>query len=113
MSYENILPWKFYSIAFVRISIGVIGFHVAHAHATAGWSMLELELNQAKWLVQMAEYFSENPQFVVNGFIRAGITSALDHDCIEQEGQLKRSKQWNWKCAGLPEGKLAVCRTLK
>lgn len=66
--------------------------------------MLELELDQAKWLVQMAEYFSENPQFVVNGFIRAGITSALDHDYIEQ---------WNRKCAGLPDGKLAVCRTLR
>ena len=26
----------------------------------------------------------ENPQLVVNGFIRAGITSALDQDCSEQ-----------------------------
>ena len=40
-----------------------------------------------KWLVQMAEYFSDNPQLVVNGFLRAGIASALDHDCSEQEGQ--------------------------
>lgn len=42
----------------------------------------------AKWLVQMAEYFSDNPQLVVNGFLRAGIASALDHDCLsEQESQ--------------------------
>ena len=40
-----------------------------------------------KWLAQMAEYFSDNPQLVVNGFLRAGIASALDHDCSEQEGQ--------------------------
>ena len=37
-----------------------------------------------KWLVQMAEYFSDNPQLVVNGFLRAGI---VDHDCSEQESQ--------------------------
>ena len=32
----------------------------------------------AKWLVEMAEYFEENPQTIVNRFIRAGITDALD-----------------------------------
>lgn len=32
----------------------------------------------AKWLVEMASYISCNPQFIVNGFIRAGITGALD-----------------------------------
>ena len=37
----------------------------------------------AKWLVQMAEYFADNPHIIVNGFIRAGITSALDNTCIE------------------------------
>ena len=31
---------------------------------------------RSKWLVEMAEYFEENPQ--VNGFIRSGITGALD-----------------------------------
>ena len=39
----------------------------------------------AKWLVQMAEYFADNPQIVINGFIRAGITSALDHTSSELE----------------------------
>ena len=28
----------------------------------------------AKWLVDMASYISDNPQFIVNGFRRAGIT---------------------------------------
>ena len=32
----------------------------------------------AKWIVEMAEYISDNPQFVVNGFVRSGITGALD-----------------------------------
>ncbi len=32
----------------------------------------------AKWLVEMGDYLANNPQFVVNGFRRAGITDALD-----------------------------------
>ena len=32
----------------------------------------------AKLLVDMAEFIGENPQFVVNGFIKSGITGALD-----------------------------------
>ena len=32
----------------------------------------------AKWLVDMADYICENPQFIVNGFIKSGITGALD-----------------------------------
>ena len=32
----------------------------------------------AKWLVEMADYISGNPQMIVNGFIRSGITGALD-----------------------------------
>lgn len=34
----------------------------------------------AKWLVQMAEYISENPNIVSNGFIKAG---ALDEDLTD------------------------------
>ena len=34
----------------------------------------------AKWLVEMGEYLSENPQIVVNGFRHAGISAALDLD---------------------------------
>ena len=32
----------------------------------------------ARWLVEMAEYIANNPQFVVNGFQRPGIASTLD-----------------------------------
>lgn len=32
----------------------------------------------AHWLLDMAEYLSDNPLFIVNGFIRSGITSAYD-----------------------------------
>ena len=28
--------------------------------------------------MKMAEYVSANPQFIVNGFVRSGITGALD-----------------------------------
>ena len=31
-----------------------------------------------KWLIKMAEYLADNPQFIVNGFRRAGILGALD-----------------------------------
>ena len=31
-----------------------------------------------QWLVDMAEYISGNPQFIVNGFLQCGITAALD-----------------------------------
>ena len=32
----------------------------------------------AKWLADMADYISNNPQFIVNGFLHAGISEALD-----------------------------------
>ena len=32
----------------------------------------------AKWLVEMADYIADNPQFVVNGFRCAGISGVLD-----------------------------------
>ena len=40
---------------------------------------------RAKWLVQMSEYFADNPPIITNGFIRAGIASALDHVSSELE----------------------------
>ena len=44
----------------------------------------------AKWLVQMSEYFAVNPQIIVNGFMRAGITAALDgHKDQEEPYQLQ------------------------
>ena len=38
----------------------------------------ELKEIGAKWLVDTATYISDNPQMMVNGFIRSGITGALD-----------------------------------
>ena len=32
----------------------------------------------AQWLVEMAEYISDNPQFITNGFFKAGIPQAID-----------------------------------
>ena len=32
----------------------------------------------AKWLVDMAEYVSDNPQFIVHGFIQSGISGAIE-----------------------------------
>ena len=44
----------------------------------------------AKWLVDRANYISENPQFIVNGFIHSGITGALDGtQTVDSEDQLE------------------------
>lgn len=34
----------------------------------------------ASWLVEMWDDISDNPQFIVNGFLHAGISKALDGD---------------------------------
>ena len=39
----------------------------------------------AKWLVEMADYLSDKPQFVVNGFIQSGITAIVDGVDIDEE----------------------------
>ena len=53
----------------------------------------------AKWLVEMANFVADNPQFIVNGFVRAGITAALDNQeedddtsaCEDDEGDIDES----------------------
>ena len=40
-----------------------------------------------KWLMQISEYFAVNPQIIVNGFMKAGITAALDGQ-EDQQGEL-------------------------
>lgn len=32
----------------------------------------------AEWMVEMADYIGQNPSFLVNRFIKSGITGALD-----------------------------------
>ena len=35
-----------------------------------------------QWLVEMSEYSSDNPQIIVNGFLKSGITQAIDEVAI-------------------------------
>ena len=37
----------------------------------------------AKWLVDMTHYIGDNPQFIVNSFIHASITKALNGEDID------------------------------
>lgn len=39
----------------------------------------------ARWMVEMAKYIEDNPQFIVNGFIKAGISRTLDSDDSSSE----------------------------
>ena len=41
-------------------------------------SMVVMKNISAKWFVKAAEYIADNPQFIVNGFVKAGICRALD-----------------------------------
>ena len=36
-----------------------------------------------QWLVNMADYITNNPQFIVNGFVHSGISKALDGGAID------------------------------
>ena len=48
----------------------------------------------AKWMVEMAAYLSENPQIVVNGFVKGGIAEALDShtDCRPEEENVREGE---------------------
>ena len=39
----------------------------------------------AKWLVDMSEFFSSNPDIIGHGFVKAGIAAALDGSMDEQD----------------------------
>ena len=41
-------------------------------------SMAVMKNISAKWFIKAAEYIADNPQFIVNGFVKAGIRRALD-----------------------------------
>ena len=49
-------------------------------------SMPVLKETGAKWLVEMADYLSHHPQFITNGFRRAGIIGALDGEDVNEAG---------------------------
>ena len=42
--------------------------------------MAVIKESSASWLVKMWDYISDNPQFIVNGFLCLGISKALDSD---------------------------------
>ena len=48
----------------------------------------------ARWMVEMAAYFGENPQTIVNGVVKAGIAEALDStsDCGSKEEENVRGE---------------------
>ncbi len=47
-------------------------------------SMVRMKEVSANWLVQMFTYLADNPQFLVNGFLKSGINAALD-GCLEDD----------------------------
>ena len=40
--------------------------------------MARMKEISATWLVEMWDYIAHNPHFIVNGFVHAGISKALD-----------------------------------
>ena len=60
----------------------------------------------AKWMAEMAEYFGENPQIVVNGFVKAGIAGALDGQIDSRpEGDVRGESE---ECDSDPDGDSSV-----
>jgi len=45
--------------------------------------MVTIKEITGEWLVKMADYIINNPQFIVNGFLHSGISEALDGGAIE------------------------------
>ncbi len=51
-------------------------------------SMVCMKEVSADWLVQMFTYLADNPQFLVNGFLKSGINAALD-GCLEDDNSME------------------------
>ena len=45
------------------------------------------------WMVEMSEYFAANPQIIVNGFVKAGITGALDREKASEDQEEEDNKE--------------------
>lgn len=45
----------------------------------------------AKWLVEMFNYLSDHPEFIVNGFLRSGITGAIN---VNIENNEENAEEW-------------------
>ena len=48
-----------------------------------------------KWMVEMSEYFTANPQIIVNGLVKAGIARALHRKEAGNEQQEENSETEN------------------
>ena len=64
----------------------------------------------ASWMVEMAKYFGENPQIVVNGFIKPGIPGALDGhiDCTKEEANVREDESNSEEYDSNPDGDSGV-----
>ena len=64
----------------------------------------------ASWMVEMAKYFGENPQIVVNRFIKAGIAGALDGhiDCTKEEANMREDESNSEEYDSNPDGDSGV-----
>ena len=51
-------------------------------------SMAAMKEITGQWLVKMYDYISDNPDFIVNGFLHSGISKALDGTCDDDLPQL-------------------------
>ena len=61
-------------------------------------SMAAIDLSMAatgQWLVKMYDYISDNPDFIVNGFLHSGISKALDGTCDDDLPQLATNDNAN------------------
>ena len=59
-------------------------------------SMSVMKEVSARWLVEVAERISDNPQLIVNGFLHSGITGAFDgnmDDVQEEDDSGNKSSQ--------------------
>ena len=54
-----------------------------------GLSMGMMKEIGAKWLVDMANYIGDNPQFIVNGYIHARIAKAINGEDIDNPSALE------------------------
>ena len=64
----------------------------------------------AKWMVEMAEYFGENPQIVVNDFVKAGLAGALGGriDCTPEEENVREDETESEEYDSDPDGDSGV-----
>ena len=48
-------------------------------------SLANMKNIDAKWLVEATKYIADNPRFIINGFICAGICQAIDRRSSDDE----------------------------